>query len=986
MRMKVSIIYLLTTAFFIGCAAKPEVEPQPVTATQIEQTIAGMTLEEKVGQIFMLNFNASYYNNENPVFDRISRWVTDYKVGGLAMFGGDPMEGARNIYRFQKMAEMPLLIASDLEWGLPMRLSAGTRFPENMALAATRNANFAYEQGIITAKEAKSLGIHVTFAPVLDVNSNPDNPIINVRSYSENPYLVSEFGTEYIRGVQSQNIIATAKHFPGHGDTETDSHLMLPSIEVSRERLNEVELLPFKAAIDAGVKMVMVAHIAMPELPEGEKPATFSKFMIQDVLRDSLGFEGAVITDAMNMGGVTENWWPGEAAIQAVLAGADIVLMPPEFEIAYRSVLNAAKSGRIPMKRVNDAVRHIFELKNFARVNDIRYPDPDSIETTMEDPAHLETAEQAFQESVTLVKDDSSYLPLKPEKIESMVSLIFTEHLRYGYPGGTFTSEIRSRVDRNQVFYIHPNISENALNRAREAAEAADAVAVGVFVRFASYKGSLNIPKEQADFLNEIFEISKPIVTVGFGTPYLLRNFPEAPTYLIPYSASHPSQSAVVQAIFGEKKIDGKLPITLPAGYNYGHGMGKSTYSNVWKKNYQPQRFDSLFTLIEEGIQDSVAPGMAVYIARDGEVLLSEGFGNFTYDPTSPRVDSKTIFDMASITKVMATTPLAMKLYEQNVLNLHEPVWHYIPGFRGGMKDSVDIYNLLTHSSGFPPYIRFWNVTGARGDYMSVFFNKIKFWESTDYVSEVMGMIINEELVYTPGDSTLYSDLGIILMGSILEKIRNTPLETLVEDEIYEPLGMHDTRYIPEKKFWDEIVPTEYDIYYRKRQIQGEVHDENSALLGGVAGHAGLFSTAEDMGRYAQMLLSNGYYDGVKFLKQSTIDRFTAEQNITESSTRAIGWDTVSDSLSLFGDYFSDEAFCHTGYTGTSMIIDPEYNTIVILLTNRVYPTRRNYKIGDFRPKFHNLVMETLLTPEQLAKGAEKRAIREKHEAMEEES
>jgi CubicO group peptidase (beta-lactamase class C family) len=211
-------------------------------------------------------------------------------------------------------------------------------------------------------------------------------------------------------------------------------------------------------------------------------------------------------------------------------------------------------------------------------------------------------------------------------------------------------------------------------------------------------------------------------------------------------------------------------------------------------------------------------------------------------------------------------------------------------------------------------------------------------------------------------------------------------LETLVEEEIYEPLGMHDTQYIPEKKFWDEIVPTEYDIYYRKRQIQGEVHDENSALLGGVAGHAGLFSTAEDMGRYAQMLLSNGYYDGVKFLKQSTIDRFTAEQNITESSTRAIGWDTVSDSLSLFGDYFSDEAFCHTGYTGTSMIIDPEYNTIVILLTNRVYPTRQNYKIGDFRPKFHNLVMETLLTPEQLAKGAEKRAIREKHEAMEEES
>jgi len=959
-----------------GCAVKPPAGPAEATPeVSVDQMLKHMTLEQKVGQMFMPGFDADFYNDQSQGFRQVARWVSEYQVGGLAMFGGGPYEAARNIDRFQRLSQQPLLIASDLEWGLPMRLSAGTRFPENMGLGATRDTAFAYQEGQITADEARALGIHMTFSPVMDVNNNPDNPIINIRSYGEDPALVSAFGAAYIRGVQSRHVAATAKHFPGHGNTGMDSHLMLPSIHESSQELRQVELVPFQAAIDAGVQAVMIAHLALPELPSGNTPATLSPYIIQHVLRDSLHFQGVVITDAMNMGGIVRGYWPGEAAVRAIQAGVDILLLPPDFDAAYRAVVRAVEEGRISLESIDASVRRILKLKRFVGVGQNRYPDLNRMEQVLNEPDHLQQAAKAFQASVTLVKDSTGTVPLDPGRLHSFVTLILTDNMRYGYPGGTFASEISRRVDHNRVIRIGPDASRRILQRASEAVDAADAAAVGVFVRFASYKGSINLPPAQADFLQTILGKKKPIVTVGFGTPYLLRNFPDASTFLIPYGASHESQRAVVEALFGEHPVTGKLPITLPAGYRYGHGLMRDTYTNVWEHHSQPALFDSVFTLVKQGVADSVAPGMALYIAKDGQVLADTGFGHFTYDKRSPPVTRETIFDMASVTKVMATTPLAMDLYEHNLLHLDEPVSAYLPAFSGGMKDSVKIYHLLTHTSGLPKYLKFWELTGAERNLWNWFKRVIQFWDVADYPREVLDIIEQTSLDYAPGDTSVYSDLGIIMLGDIMERITGEPLNQMARERFFEPLGMKNTEYVPVKQIRDEIAPTEFDRNYRHHQIQGEVHDENSALLGGVAGHAGLFSTVDDMGRYAQMLVDHGYYNGKKYLHSNTIERFTSRQHIVEGSTRALGWDTPSDSGSLFGDYFSTRAFCHTGYTGTSIVVDPAYRVIVILLTNRVYPTRNNWKISEFRPKFHNAVMEALFSREKLELDRKRRAL-----------
>ncbi len=960
------LVVVIAGILLSTCTVGPSVTPERLAENDMDRLLSRMTLEEKIGQMFMPGFDAEYLNDSSDGFQRVARWITEYQIGGLAMFGGGPYEAVRNITRFQELTASPLLIASDFEWGTPMRLSAGTRFPENMGLGATRNPMYAHQQGIITAREARALGIHMTFSPVLDVNNNPENPIINVRSYGEDPALVAEFGAAYITGVQSQGVAATAKHFAGHGDTDMDSHLLLPAIDVDQQRLRNLELIPFQAAIDAGVKAMMIAHIAMPNLPSGDTPATFSPYIIRDVLRDSLEYNGLVISDAMNMGGIVRGYWPGESAVKAIQAGVDVILLSPNFEVAYQAVLEASRQGRISEETINASVRRILELKRFCQVDRNRYPNPDTLETVLENPEHLKKAQKAFRESITLVKDDRQTVPLDPAGINSFVTVIITDDIRCGFPGESFVAELSKRIDQNQVIRIGPDVSKETLRHASQAIEEADAAAVGVFVRFARCEGSINLPEEQADFLAKILAKNKPIITVGFGTPYLLHNFPEVSAFLLPYSTSRESQRAVVQAMVGEAGLSGKLPITLPAGYAYGHGLSREPSSNVWREQPRPVLLDSVFTLIQQGIADSVAPGMAVYIARDGEVLAARGFGRFTYDRGSPEVTRGTIFDMASVTKVMSTTPLAMQMYEENLLPLDAPVSAYIPEFSGGMKDSVKISHLLTHSSGLPAYLQFWILTGAKMNLAQQFFHLIKFWDVADYPREVLEIIKHTDLVYTPGDSTLYSDLGVILMGHILEKIVHKPLDQLVQERIYTPLSMEETQYVPARRVWENIVPTEYDRNYRNKQIRGQVHDENAAVLGGVAGHAGLFSTIDDMGRYAQMYLSNGYYDGKKHYKTSTIEKFTTRQNIVEGSTRALGWDTPSDSGSLFGDYFSPQAFCHTGYTGTSIVIDPEYDVIVILLTNRVYPTRNNWKISEFRPRFHNTVMEALFTRDRL--------------------
>ena len=911
----------------------------------IEAEIESMTLKEKVGELFFVNVPTQFRNDENYGFKELENIVKTYTPGGIIMRNGHVYATAENINRLQNISTKRLLVGSTLEWGLPMRLSSGTRFPENMAIAATRKPQYVYQQGVAIAKEMKALGFHINFAPVLDVNNNPDNPIINVRSYGERPDMVGKYGVEFIKGLQSQSVAATAKHFPGHGDTGQDSHILLPTVDVSYERLKKVELAPFKQAIDAGVKMIMTAHIALPQLPNGDKPATLNPFVEQSILRDSLGFEGVIVTDALNMGGIVRGYWPGEAAVKAIQAGTDMLIFSPDFKLAYQSVLEAVKDGRISQERLNESLRRILTVKQFVDVENNQNPSTKNINATVEHPDHLMMAERMYRESITLVRDEENLLPLDAGKLDRVTAIILTDDNRYGYPGNTFLSEIRRRIDGTNIFRLGPDPSNEQIDEVNRAIEQSDATIIGTFVQFRNHKGSIGLPQKQAEWLKETFNTHENVATVGFGNPYLLKYFPTAPSYLLTYSVANGAQRAAAEALFGESAIGGSLPVTLPSGYSFGHGLKKNITHNEWIDNLQPEKFEKAFGLIEKAIADTSTPGMAVYIAEKGEILAARGLGRFTYDKKSTKVKRNTIYDLASMTKVVATTPVAMKMYERRLLHLDKEVATYLPKYNQKGKKQITVRNFLTHTAGLQPFI--------------------KFWEVTDDPNEVMDILTEKPLIYNPGDSTVYSDLGIISTAKILEKIGRAPLDELAEKIIYEPLDMDNTMFTPPAELHDRIPPTEFDKALRNELVHGEVHDENAAFFGGVSGHAGLFSTVDNLGRYAQMLLSNGYLNGKKYYSQSTIELFTERQNMTEASTRALGWDTPSENRSTYGNYFSDEAFGHTGYTGTSMIIDPKHDIIVILLSNRVYDTRERRNLYKYRPQIHDAIMEALLTPEQ---------------------
>lgn len=915
------------------------------TAAEIEEAIASMTLREKVGELFFVNVPTQYRNNENSGFKELQQVIKSYKPAGIIMRNGHVYATAENINRLQAISSKPLLVGSTLEWGLQMRLSSGTRFPENMAIAATQKPRYVYQQGVAIAKEMKALGFHINFAPVLDVNNNPDNPIINVRSYGERPDMVGRYGVAFINGLQSEGIAATAKHFPGHGDTGQDSHILLPTVDVSYDRLKRVELAPFKQAIDAGVQMIMTAHIALPQLPQGDVPATLNPFVEQSILRDSLGFDGVIVTDALNMGGIVRGYWPGEAAVKAIQAGTDMLIFSPDFKLAYQSVLEAVQDGRISQERLHESLRRIQNLKQFVQVEQYQKPSFEQVNAVVEHPDHLVMADKMYRESITLVKDDNSLLPLDAGKLGQVTAIVLTDDNRYGYPGSTFLSEIRQRIDRTRVFRIGPDPSDQQLDEVDKAIEQSDATVIGTFVQFRNHKGSIGLPEKQATWLEKTFTTETNVTTVGFGNPYLLKYFPAAPSYSLTYSVADGAQRAAIEALFGEIAISGKLPVTLPSGYSFGHGLDKNIYHNEWVDDLHPERFEKAFGLINKAIADTAAPGMSVYIAKEGKVLAARGVGRFTYHDESPQVERRTIYDLASMTKVVATTPVAMEMYERKLLHLDKPVATYLPRFNRRVKKEITVRNLLTHTAGLQPFI--------------------KFWEVTDDPSDVMELLTEKPLNYSPGDSTVYSDLGIISTAKILEKIGRAPLDELAQEIVYKPLGMENTIFTPPAEIHDRIPPTEFDKALRNKLVHGEVHDENAAFFGGISGHAGLFSTVDDLGRYAQMLLSNGYLNGKKYFSQFTIEHFTKRQNITDGSTRALGWDTPSERRSTYGSYFSDQAYGHTGYTGTSMIIDPKYDIIVILLSNRVYDTRERRNLYKYRPQIHNAIMEELLTTEQ---------------------
>jgi beta-N-acetylhexosaminidase len=911
----------------------------------VESTLQRMSLEEKVGQLVMPSAHGYFINEESEDFQRLARLVKERKVGGLIFFRGDVFETSYLINKLQSYADVPLLISADFERGVAMRIDRTTSFPEIMALGATRDPTLSFKMGEVIAREGRTLGIHQNFAPVVDVNNNPLNPVINTRAFGEDPQLVSEMADAFIKGIHAGKMISTAKHFPGHGDTEVDSHLDLPILPFSRDRFEKVELPPFRDAIDHGVMSIMVAHLSVPAFDTVKGiPATLSPNIVTGLLKDELHFKGLVVTDAMTMQGVQKAYSPAEAAVLAVKAGNDIVLIPPDEDIAIDALIGAVKRGEISISRVDESVRKILELKAWLGLEKNRYVHQDTVFSVVGARDHQLLADEIARRSITLVKNESNLVPLEPFGSKKIATLIVSDDAS-PYTGDRFARQFRSRYPNGYTTRIDTRSNEEEFNSVFKDLQRSDLIVCPIYLRARSGQGTIGLKPEQIDFLHRVLRLEKPVVTVSLGDPYVLADVSRAQAHICAYSDVDVAVDAAVEALFGEIDVGGKLPITIPNLASYGSGLtikkSRLRIDEPEVAGFDSEKLKHVDDILRKAVVDSAFPAAVALVAKDGIIVYDKALGAYDYSPYSRPIDVQTMFDLASVTKVVATTSAVMKLYDEGRLGLDDPVAEYIPKFGQNGKDEVTIRNLLLHNSGLP--------------------SRKKFYETCTSAAQLLDSLYETPLIYPTGDTTIYSDLGIIALGKVIEKITGTTLDRYVAKEFFNPLHMDNTMFNPPKWRWDHIAPTEIDTVWRKQNVpvRGTVHDENAAALGGVAGHAGLFSTAPDLAIFMQMLMSGGTYGGKRFLKEETIRMFTQRQS--DKSSRALGWDTKSRSgYSSAGRLFSSNSFGHTGFTGTSIWADPERNLFVILLTNRVYPTRENRKIFDVRPAFHDAVIEAL--------------------------
>src|SRR5271154_7089446 len=942
----------------------------PEASKWVESTLQRMSVDEKIGQLLFTTYHGSLTPTDSAAYAQMMHDVEDLHVGGfINITHGSPLGIVKSqayptavlTNQLQAKSKLPLLIGADFERGTAMRLDEGTSFPTAMALAAAGNPKDAYTMGKITALEARATGIHWIYAPDSDVNNNPNNPIINTRSFGENPQKVAEYVTAFVRGVQENGGLATAKHFPGHGDTAADSHIDLPVIRADRDRLEKLELIPFRAAIAAGASSVMTGHLSVPALEsEPNIPATLSQNILTGVLRDELHFEGLVVTDAMDMGGITTRFAPGEAAVRAVLAGADALLMPPVPDAAFEAVQQAVKSGRISRERLDASVRRILLAKARLGLNKNRLVDLDAINEHFGTVASQNEAQKISDRGVTLLRDNNHILPLDGTKPSRALLLAFYADPE-PYPGEDLERELKSRFDSVVTLRADTRFI-NADTLKLPSPDTYDVAILALFVRVSDRKGNVDVPAEQAALAEKLFQSGKPVITVGLGSPYLIERFPQAQTWLAAFGISDVAQISIARALFGQIPVSGHLPVTVP-GVDMKAGFGIELPANPM--TFEPMevraeaQLQPAFDVIEHAIADKAFPGATLAVGYRGRVAL-HAFGKLSYDTKSPQVSLRTMYDVASLTKVIVTTTLVEKLVEgdfKSPLQLDAPIERYLPEWTAGWlpgaglqnlfrenptelewRHRVTVRHLMTHTSGLPPFKEYWRTSKSKAD--------------------TLKMIFAEPLEYEPGTKMVYSDLGFILMAEIIERLTGQKLDDLAKEYIFSPMGMKDSMYLPPKTLWPQIAPTEFDANFRKRLVQGEVHDENAFAIGGVSGHAGVFSTAPDLAAFCQMLLNGGVYAHQRILRRATIAQFIVPQQLS-GGTRTLGW-VVPTEGSSSGHYFSPHSFGHTGFTGTSIWIDPDRQLFVVLLTNRVNPTRDNHKIAEVRPALHDAVMQAL--------------------------
>ena len=942
-----------------------------------KEVLSQMTIEEKVGQLFMIR---AFSKDDPEHIKYVKSQIENYHVGGICFFQGDPLRQTQLVTEYQQLSKQPLLIAIDGEWGLGMRFpDQAISFPRQITIGAIRDNQLVYRMGREIGRQCKLLGINVNFAPDVDINNNPDNPVINMRSFGEDRDNVTAKAYSYMRGMQDVDVMSCLKHFPGHGDTDVDSHKDLPIIPHTRARLDSIELYPFKQLVTQGATSVMVAHLNVPALDAREnRPTTLSGPTIVDVLRNELGFDGIVYTDAMEMKGVTKHFEPGMADLEAFLAGNDVILLPEDIAQGYKRVLDAVNNGTISMERLDKSVYRILRTKEILDLpGKSSWTNATNIYQEINSDEAVNIKAEIYEQALTLANNSADVLPIRDLKKHGYASIALGDN-----QPNVFQERLESYVDID-----HHSISKDGTSteyqNALEKLSGYDRVIVSSHDMSWYSRNNYGLNDEQIKFINDLSGRTE-VIFVMFGTPYALKWFENVPTVLVAYEDNELTHEAAAQAMFGVTAISGRLPVTASEKYPVGQGynipsLQRIGYSTPERVGMESDTLSKIAALVDEMIREKAAPGCQVLVAKNNRVVYHKSFGHHTYSKQRP-VQNNDVYDLASVTKVMATTLSLMHLDDKDLFDVDAPIKKYIPEQEKSNKADIKYADILAHRGGLISWIPFYKNTltdvGAKRP-SDEYYGKEKtepfphfvtpgLYLRADYQDSIYHQIFESDLRETR--DYRYSDLAFYISNRTVENLTSHQVDIYAKENFYDRLGLRTTTFNPLEKFdKNRIPPTEQDNYFRMTKIHGTVHDMGAAMLGGVSGHAGLFSNSRDLAILMQMLLNKGYYGGYNFLKPTTVEQYTRRH--WASSRRGLGFDLKElnpDKTENMSEYASRNSFGHLGFTGTAAFADPDNDIIYIFLSNRTYPSMRNNKLGknNYRPKIQSLIYKSLIPEE----------------------
>jgi beta-N-acetylhexosaminidase len=969
-------IALLVCSLFI-LSASAQFRSSLSASAWVDSVFKTLGPDEKIAQLMVVRAS-SMDARRKPVFftKEVEEQVRKYNVGGICLFQGGPIAQANFVNYMQGIAKTPILICIDGENGLGMRMDSVIPLPRQLMLGAMNNPELMYQYGRLVGEQCKRIGIQVNYAPVVDVNNNPQNPVINDRSFGEDKFKVAEYGVQYMKGMQDVGVMGCAKHFPGHGDVAVDSHYDLPVINKSKSELESLELYPFQKLFDAGVGSVMIAHLYIPAIDNTANRATsLSKNNVTKLLRNDMKYKGLSFTDALEMKGVTKFFPAGDASVESLVAGNDMLCLPGDIPGSIQKVKDAIKKKKLKWKDIDSRVKKVLRAKYEYGLANLQ---PVSTVNITEDlnKNSLEMRRKVAENALTVLRSNEATLfPLMPRQAEMVAYIgmglkkdnVFARRMRDDYGA--------------HVYYFDSGLDDEKAKATLELIrDRYQAVIIGLhnYARFPA--NNFGLSAASLSLLQQIQQQPRTI-TLAFGNPYILANSCDAKTLIACYEDDDITQQTAADLLQGKLTPKGKLPVTVCPELKYGTGITSLSVlpdAPPSMMGFNTQKLQAIDSIVKDGISKQAYPGAVVLVAKDGRVVYEKAFGQMAYSDPTP-VTTQTIYDLASVTKICATTMAVMKLYDEGRLQLDKPLGDFLPWVKGTNKEQLTVDNILLHQAGLKSFIPFYRETidSARGGMAlptlyatsptGSFSVRVadNMYLRKDWIDTMYRRILTSDL--GPQGRYIYSDNDFIFLGKIVESITGMPLDQYVKKTFYDPLNMKTTGFKPRDRFpVTQIAPTEQEPYFRRQLVHGDVHDPGAAMFGGVAGHAGLFSNARDLAVLTQLMLNGGTINGQQFLKPSTIAYFTAYSSLI--SRRGLGFDKPEKNNYERPEPYpalsaSPETYGHTGFTGTCWWVDPKHNLVFIFLSNRVNSTGPNFnKLGqmNIRGKIHETIYQAL--------------------------